>query len=102
LNAVGGGMHEQLTEVFGQAAGDKDVGAILLRAEGRAFCAGGDLQDMAARPDFEEGPSPAQVVQNNMHATAILETILSVPQPIVAAVQGYALGLGATIALFCD
>src|ERR687892_363547 len=55
LNAVGGGLHQEFTEVLTRAGRDDSVGAILLRGEGRAFCVG-----------------------------------------------GYAMGLGATIALFCD
>ena len=102
LNAVGDGMHEQLTEILHEASADKSVGAILLRGEGRAFCVGGDVKDFAARPSFEEGPSPAQVAVNTVHGAEILHTILSVPQPIIAAVHGFAMGLGATIALFSD
>ena len=83
LNAVGDGMHEQLTEILHEASADNSVGAILLRGEGRAFCVGGDVKDFAARPSFEEGPSPAQVAVNTVHGAEILHTILSVPQPII-------------------
>ena len=102
MNAVGGGLHEDFTAILETAREDKSVGAILLRGEGRAFCVGGDVKDFAERSTATEGPSPAETVRNTLHGTAILDTILSVPQPIVAAVHGYAMGLGATIALFCD
>ena len=58
----------------------------------------GEFFDACLRGD----PSPAQVAINTLHGAEICHTILSVPQPIIAAVQGYAMGLGATIALFCD
>jgi enoyl-CoA hydratase len=102
MNAVGGGLHEDFTAVLELAREDKSVGAVLLRGEGRAFCVGGDVKDFAERSEATEGPSPAETVRNTLHGAEILHTMLSVPQPIIAAVHGYAMGLGATIALFCD
>ncbi|WP_405148239.1 enoyl-CoA hydratase/isomerase family protein [Sphaerisporangium sp. NBC_01403] len=102
LNAIGGGLEEELGRALAEVADDPAVRAVLLRGEGRAFCAGGDVKDMAGRAAGEIAPSPAQQVYQLLHGRRILETILSVPQPIVAAVHGYAMGLGATIALFCD
>jgi enoyl-CoA hydratase len=102
LNAAGGLLQPELKEVLRLAGADDSVGAVLLRGEGRAFCVGGDVKEFDERASSSAGPSPAQVVTNTLKATDILEVILSVPQPIVAAVHGYALGLGATIALFCD
>ncbi|MEV7011486.1 enoyl-CoA hydratase/isomerase family protein [Streptosporangium sp. NPDC051022] len=102
LNAIGGGLERDLGRALADVAADPTVRAVLLRGEGRAFCAGGDIKDMADQAADKVGPSPAQQVYQLLHGRDILETILSVPQPIVAAVQGYAMGLGATIALFCD
>ncbi|GAA5078448.1 enoyl-CoA hydratase [Thermocatellispora tengchongensis] len=102
LNAIGGGLERELSLALAEVAGDPEVRAVLLRGEGRAFCAGGDVKDMAERADGEAGPSAGQQVYQVLHGRRLLETILSVPQPIVAAVHGYAMGLGATIALFCD
>lgn len=102
MNAVGDGLEEQFSEALQLAAGDDSVGAILLRGEGRAFCVGGDVKDFNAAFESEQPQSPARRAIDTLNATRILETILAVPQPIVAAVHGYAMGLGATIALFCD
>ncbi|MER7127591.1 enoyl-CoA hydratase/isomerase family protein [Streptosporangium saharense] len=102
LNAIGGGLERELGLALADVAADPGVRAVLLRGEGRAFCAGGDVKDMSGQAENETGPSPAQQVYQLLHGRRILETILSVPQPIVAAVHGYAMGLGATIALFCD
>ena len=102
LNAVGGGLHQEFTEVLTRAGRDDSVGAILLRGEGRAFCVGGDVKDFDERASGAEPPPPAHTVLHTMNAAELLESILGVPQPIVAAVHGYAMGLGATIALFCD
>ncbi|MFG1878177.1 enoyl-CoA hydratase/isomerase family protein [Sphaerisporangium sp. NPDC049003] len=102
LNAIGGGLEEELGRALAEVADDPAVRAVLLRGEGRAFCAGGDVKDMAGRAEDEIAPSAGQQVYEILRGRRILETILSVPQPIVAAVHGYAMGLGATIALFCD
>jgi enoyl-CoA hydratase len=102
LNAVAGGFHEELVEILGRAGRDDSVGAILLRGEGRAFCVGGDVKGFDERASGAKPARPAHTVLRTLNATALLEAILGVPQPVVAAVHGYAMGLGATIALFCD
>jgi enoyl-CoA hydratase len=102
LNAVGGGLHEELVDILGRAGRDDSVGAILLRGEGRAFCVGGDVKGFDERASGAKPARPAHTVLRTLNATALLEAVLGVPQPIVAAVHGYAMGLGATIALFCD
>jgi enoyl-CoA hydratase len=104
LNAVDGALHREFTEILTRVAGDDSIGAVLVRGEGRAFCVGGDVKgfDERASGAAAEAPSPAHTVLNTLKATQVLEAILAVPQPIVAAVHGHARGLGATIALFCD
>jgi enoyl-CoA hydratase len=101
LNAIGDGLHEEFLEVLRLASADSDVGAILLRGEGRAFCVGGDVKDFDAEA-VTGGTPPARRVLDTLHGARLLEELLAVPQPIVAAVHGYAMGLGATIALFSD
>ena len=101
LNAVGGGLGTQFEEILSIAREDDSVGCILVRGEGRAFCAGGDVRE------FDEeakggGTPPAKKVFSLLHGAKIIDIMLSVPQPMIAAVQGYAMGLGATYALFCD
>lgn len=102
LNAVSNEMHEELEEVFALLAEDSAVNAIVITGAGKAFSAGGDIQGMKARagnPDslreFVHGwimQGPRKLVRN----------LLEVPQPIIAAVNGHAIGLGATLALLCD
>ena len=53
LNAVGGGMHEHLEDLWALVRRDSSVGAVLLRGAGRAFCAGGDVKGMAATATTE-------------------------------------------------
>lgn len=100
-NAVNGALLEGLTEALRSAGTDSSIRAILLRGAGKSFCSGGDVESFA---DGEPGEamSGGQQVISMTHGRELLETILAVKQPIVCAVRGYALGLGATIALFGD
>jgi len=101
LNAVGGGMHEELEDVFGRLNLDAEVNAVILTGAGRAFCAGGDISGMGeAREGSADGPS-TQVTMGRGPRRLIVN-MLEVEAPIVVAMNGDAVGLGATLALFGD
>lgn len=102
LNAVDGGLHDALTTAIADGHRDPEVRAFLIRGEGRAFCVGGDVKGFAAQAEDTEPPSASERVLSTMHGRAIIDAFLSTDKPIVSAVQGYAMGLGATIALFAD
>jgi enoyl-CoA hydratase len=95
LNAVNGTMHTELVELLTWLAGLDDLGAVLLTGAGRGFCAGGDAR-------WFETATPEQVQGVFDEGSGIIQGILDIPAPVVAAVNGPAMGLGATIALFCD
>ena len=97
LNAVAPEMHAELEEFFTEVTRDDEVNAIVLTAAGRAFSAGGDIRGMHARLT---GPFSERVRFKS--ARHLVHTILEVEQPIIAAVNGDAVGLGATLALMCD
>jgi enoyl-CoA hydratase len=97
LNAADFVMQRQLNERWREIAGDDRVGAVVLSGAGRAFCAGGDLSlllDIA--PD-----DPVRIDLATIHRD-LLHLMLSLPVPIVAAVQGAALGFGAELVALCD
>lgn len=101
LNAVDGTMHAELEHFFADLAEDDDVDAVVLTGSGRAFCAGGDVKAMGEGTMMQTGrQAPLTWFTGGPHR--LIRNLLSVPQPIVAAVNGDAVGLGATIALFCD
>ncbi len=100
LNAVNPQLHHELERIWVDLSEDSDVNAILLTGAGKAFCAGGDVKGMAARSGGEEKQrrfnlSPAG-------GRRLIQNLLEVEQPIIGAINGDAVGLGATIALFCD
>jgi enoyl-CoA hydratase len=95
LNAITAGLHAQLAEVFRQVATDEDADVVVLTGAGRAFSAGGDLDWIQSQPREEYD-------QGFREARRIILDLLELPQPIIAAVNGHAIGLGATVTLFCD
>jgi enoyl-CoA hydratase len=104
MNAFGDGMHEELEDFFYTVRDDTEVGAILLTGAGRrAFSSGGDVKGMAAAAGGSEMISDAMRVGKLLgKSKRLITNMLEVEQPIVSSVHGYALGLGATVALFCD
>ena len=100
LNAIGPENHKELEYIWIDLARDESIKTIVFTGAGRAFSAGGDIKKMAARAGTEFGLKYAlRVPQNTLR---IFEHMLLVPQPIIAAVNGDAIGLGLTLALFAD
>ncbi|MEM5433006.1 enoyl-CoA hydratase/isomerase family protein [Cupriavidus oxalaticus] len=97
LNAVDGVMHEELSRVFIDAARDEESDAIVLTGAGKAFCAGGDFDWLQEMIDY-----PAEYHKAGTDARRIVMSILECDKPIIAKVNGAAVGLGATLALFSD
>ena len=100
LNAVNPQLHRELEHVWIDLAEDAEVNAILLTGAGRAFCAGGDVKGMAARAGLDEGRRKTMTTPSG--GRRLVQNMLDVEQPIIGAINGDAVGLGATIALLCD
>ena len=96
LNAVNGDLHTELSHVFYDVATDP-ADIIVLTGAGRAFCAGGDIDWMQSGVDDPLGFDTVV-----FEAKKIIFGLLDCEKPIICRLNGDAVGLGATIALFCD
>lgn len=97
LNAVGEVLHIELSLLFREINRDPSVRVVILTGEGKAFSAGGDLdfmQDMVNNPAIFE--------RVTREAKEIVFSMLDCEKPLIAKVNGHAIGLGATLALLCD
>jgi enoyl-CoA hydratase/carnithine racemase len=96
LNAIDNTLGEELGAACDSLAAEADVWAIIFRGAGeRAFCAGADLK---ARRDF----TPEQWQAQRELFRRMFKQVRDVPQPMIAAVHGYALGGGTELALLAD
>lgn len=96
-NAFTAEAARQLAQAI-EHAKENSVRALVLTGEGDAFSAGGDLEEMAAR---EETPNEAyQRYQETLNA--MIEGILTAPFPVIARVNGDAIGAGTNVAAACD
>jgi enoyl-CoA hydratase len=93
LNAIGAEMTQELIEKLAIADDEPSTGCIVLTGSGRAFCSGGDVGNMG------EGPPVERVLHRDWH---LLDALLGTEKPIIAMVNGAAVGLGATLAMSCD
>jgi 2-(1,2-epoxy-1,2-dihydrophenyl)acetyl-CoA isomerase len=87
-----------LLEAVRRAASDPAVRAVLLTGAGRAFCAGQDLREHG--DNLTAGRGLDGTVRD--HYNPIVQTIATMPKPVVAAVNGVAAGAGASLAFACD
>ncbi|WP_035855690.1 enoyl-CoA hydratase/isomerase family protein [Cryptosporangium arvum] len=100
-NAITPEMHDEIAPLFARIAADREVRVVVLTGAGdKAFCVGADFSGMQANLD---GAGYADGHPELLHGSAaVVRGQLGVPQPMIAVVNGDALGLGATMALFCD
>lgn len=96
LNSANAEMHTRLADIWREVAADRDARAVVLTGAGRAFSAGGDFEFMLASQD------PQRRWEASDEGRRILEEMLRFPLPVVAAVNGPAVGLGATLAALSD
>src|SRR5438093_10143835 len=99
LNALNRETRRALTTAVEAAARDPGVGAIIVTGAGRAFCAGADLREVAARAQAGETDLGEDLRANY---APMIRAIRACPKPVVAALNGTAAGAGLSLALACD
>lgn len=97
LNAINGQLHTELANVFTDAAHDGESDVAVLTGNGKAFCAGGDLDWMQSSID-----RPVEFETVAAEAKAIIFSQLDLAKPLICRLNGHATGLGATLAVCCD
>src|SRR6476469_3348517 len=95
LNSFTAQMHGELRDALANLG---DARVVVLTGAGRGFCAGQDLNDRAVAPG--EAVDLGETVQACWNP--LIRTLTSMPQPVIARVNGVAAGAGANIALACD
>jgi enoyl-CoA hydratase len=96
-NATNAQMHQELERIFPEIGRDPDARVVILTGEGNAFSAGGDIGGMKKNLDDK-----ARWLESMREARAILMGVIDLDLPVIAKVNGHAIGLGATLALVCD
>jgi|TARA_B100000959_G_C14832869_1_gene562631 enoyl-CoA hydratase len=97
MNAVNEQLHIEFSTIFIDAEYDDDVDIIILTGAGKAFCAGGDLKWL-----LRIHGDPVETAYHINHDRKIQNAMLDMEKPIIAKVNGPAVGLGCSLALFCD
>lgn len=101
LNAWTSQMADEVADALRRANEDKDVGVVLFNGAGRAFCAGADIiGEFKRRADAQDAG-----VQSNERVASDFPTLIKLlhfGKPSIAAVHGYAMGIGVTLPMNCD
>lgn len=101
-NALSREVYGRGAELLTQASHDTTIRAVILRGDGDTFCAGGNLQRiLGVRGMGEEKGRTYQAESINL-LKGWVEAISQCPKPVIAAVEGFAAGAGASLALACD
>ena len=100
-NALSHAMLAALSEEFARLARDESVRAVVLAAEGPAFCAGHDLKEMTAyRAEADRGAARFKDLFDL--CSSVMMAIPALPQPVIAAVEGIATAAGCQLVASCD
>src|SRR5579872_4733828 len=94
-------MIARLHEALADLATDKAVRAVVIAANGPAFCAGHDLKELTARrTDADRGRAYFGHIMET--CSALMQSVIRLPQPVIAAVQGVATAAGCQLVASCD
>src|SRR3982075_4278114 len=100
MNAIGMLTRQQLGEAIKQAERDDAIRVVVLTGSGRAFCSGADVTEMAQGGGLRTPEDVGNVLRNEY--MPMLTRLRTMPKPVIAAMNGPAVGIGASYALACD
>lgn len=100
-NSLSDAMLQALAEALTAIAADKKLRAVVIAANGLAFSAGHDLKEVTAHRQDADG-GRAYTADLMARCSAVMQTILRLPQPVIAAVEGVATAAGAQLVATCD
>jgi enoyl-CoA hydratase/carnithine racemase len=95
-NALTMQMLEQLSSVISEIERDRELRAVIIRGRGRFFCTGGDIDAWGSLSPYEMGRDWI------LYGISVLERLAALPQPVIAAISGHALGGGLELAMAAD
>src|ERR1700688_1881141 len=101
MNAIGALTRKQLGDAIKQVERDESVRVVVLTGSGRAFCSGADVTEMAQADGGMRTPEDVGNVLRNEYMP-MLTRLRTMPKPVIAAMNGPAVGIGASYALACD
>src|SRR3982074_3828372 len=99
LNALVGHMRRDLAECLEEAGSDPHVRVVVIKGEGLAFCAGGDIGFMAEMLERRDAEEFARILGA---ARRVILAIRQMTKPVIASIEGPASGAGFNLALSCD
>ena len=100
MNAIAAVTRAQLGEAIKQAERDDAIRVVVLTGSGRAFCSGADVTEMAEGSGMRTPEDVGNVLRNEY--MPMLTRLRTMPKPVIAAMNGPAVGIGASYALACD
>jgi 2-(1,2-epoxy-1,2-dihydrophenyl)acetyl-CoA isomerase len=100
MNAIGALTRKQLGDAIKQVERDDEVRVVVLTGSGRAFCSGADVTEMAPDGGMRTPEDVGNVLRNEY--MPMLTRLRTMPKPVIAAMNGPAIGIGASFALACD
>jgi enoyl-CoA hydratase/carnithine racemase len=100
-NSLSEALLNALSAAFADIANDKTIRAVMVAAKGPAFCAGHDLKEVTAhRADSDGGRAYTRQLMQN--CSQLMQVIINLPQPVIAAVEGVATAAGCQLVATCD
>jgi 2-(1,2-epoxy-1,2-dihydrophenyl)acetyl-CoA isomerase len=100
MNAIGALTRKQLGDAIKQVERDDAVRVVVMTGSGRAFCSGADVSEMAQEGGMRTPEDVGNVLRNEY--MPMLTRLRTMPKPVIAAMNGPAVGIGASYALACD